>query len=74
MKQEWKRDPGKDWTYSEGCGCRVTFFADANYKTSRMLPGETCTAHGKRHQVAERDYLIERARQALQEYLELPLN
>lgn len=57
-----------DWTYSEGCGCRVTFFGTADYHTSRMLPGETCEDHTGRHQVAERDCLIERAKAELENY------
>ena len=57
----------RDWTYSEGCGCQVTFFAESDYHTSRMLPGEACADHAGRYQVAERDCLIERAREQLQE-------
>ena len=56
-----------DWTYSEGCGCRVTFFAASDFHSSRMLPGESCTAHGGRYQVAERDCYVERAKEALAE-------
>jgi hypothetical protein len=73
MKQQWKREGNRDWTYSEGCGCQVTFFAAANHKTSRMLPGESCEIHKRRDQMPARDNLIERARQSLKEYLSLPL-
>lgn len=57
--------PKPDWTYSEGCGCRITFFGASDYKTSRMLPGKECTAHKGQHQVAERDCLVERAKKSL---------
>lgn len=60
----------RDWTYSEGCGCKVTFFVESDYHTSRMLPGETCTDHTGRYQVAERDCFIERAKEYLREYLD----
>ncbi len=69
MKQEWKRDAASDWTYSEGCGCKVTFFAASNYHTSRMLPGETCTMHVLPGQEPGRDHFIKRARMSLHEYL-----
>lgn len=59
-----------DFTYSEGCGCQVTFFGASAYHTSRMLPGEACTEHTGRHQVAERDCLKERAKAALRHYLD----
>ena len=62
-----------DWTYSEGCGCRITFFGAADYHTSRMLPGETCEDHTGRYQVAERDCLIERAKAELANYLSRPM-
>lgn len=57
----------RDWTYSEGCGCRVTFFAAAEHHTSRMDPGETCTDHTGRHQVAERNCFMERAKYELRD-------
>ena len=63
--KKFQIDGTRDWTYSEGCGCKVTFFANAEFKTSRMLPGETCTDHTGRYQVAERDCLMERARESL---------
>lgn len=62
-----KHNRANDFSYSEGCGCRVTFLGASNGHTSRMLPGPTCTAHTGRHQVAERDCLIERAREARDE-------
>lgn len=58
----------RDFTYSEGCGCQVTFFAAADHKTSRMTPGVACEDHTGRHQVAERDCLMERAREELRNY------
>ena len=58
-----------DWTYSEGCGCRVTFFAESDYHASRMLPGETCEDHTGRYQVAERDCLMERAKEGFKEWI-----
>lgn len=61
--------PNRDFTYSEGCGCQVTFFAASEYHSSRMLPGEACVDHTGRFQVAERDCLVERAKDALDEYL-----
>ena len=73
MKQDWIREPNRDWTYSEGCGCKVTFFAAAGYRTSRMLPGDECRIHATWGQAPERDLLVERAKQSLQEYLSLPL-
>ena len=56
-----------DLVYSEGCGCRVTFFADSGYHTSRMDPGSECRDHTGRYQVAERDCLMGRARAWLAE-------
>lgn len=58
-----------DFTYSEGCGCRVTFFVASSYRTSRMLPGVACEDHTGRYQVAERDCLVERAKEALGAYM-----
>jgi hypothetical protein len=58
-----------DWTYSEGCGCRVTFFAESDYKTSRMLPGEQCLEHTSRWTVHTRDELAARAKAELRKYL-----
>lgn len=52
----------KDFTYSHGCGCQVTFFAASDYMTSRMTPGPSCDRHTKGYQVAEREWLIEQAR------------
>jgi hypothetical protein len=60
----------RDFTYSEGCGCKVTFFAESEYHTSRMIPGVHCLAHTDRFQVAERSCFIERGREALGEYLD----
>jgi hypothetical protein len=54
-----------DWTYSEGCGCRVTFFHESEFHTSRMLPSEECRLHSKRHQTDARDELLRRAKDAL---------
>jgi hypothetical protein len=34
------------------------------------LPGQACTSHTGRHQVAERDCLMDRAKKSLQEYLD----
>jgi hypothetical protein len=59
----------KDWKYSEGCGCVVTFFAAADYRSSHMKPGAECSHHRGYHQVAARDCLMERAREARDEYL-----
>jgi hypothetical protein len=73
MKQQWRRERNRDWTYSEGCGCRVTFIAESNYKTSKMFPGEACERHRLADQMMARDIFIDRARQALKEYLEIPL-
>lgn len=58
-----------DWTYSEGCGCRVMFIAESRYRTSRMMPGESCTDHTGRHQMAKRDCLVGRAKKELAIYL-----
>lgn len=51
----------KDWKYAEGCGCVVTFFAKAEWRTSHMASGPECKDHTGRYQVAERDCLMERA-------------
>lgn len=55
----------RDWTYSEGCGCRVTFFHESEFHTSRMDPGEECRFHRKLHQTDARDELLRRAKDAL---------
>lgn len=57
--------PKRDWTYSEGCGCRVTFFAESYYHTSRMDPGISCVIHTHEYQVYNRDALMERAKYQL---------
>lgn len=54
-----------DWTYSEGCGCQVTFFAAADFYTSRMLPGVACTRHTGKYQMDARSDFIERAQNEL---------
>jgi len=61
----------KDWTYSEGCGCQVTFFSESRYKTSRMLPGSHCPPHGGRGKRSQewRDALMVRAKKELLNYL-----
>lgn len=69
LKEREKMVSNRDWTYSEGCGCQVTFFAASHYHTSRVLPGENCTDHTGLHQVAERDCLRERAKEELDHYL-----
>jgi hypothetical protein len=60
-----------DWTYSEECGCNVTFFAESRYHTSRMLPDFHCTRHSGRGISPEvaRDGLLERAKKQLIEHL-----
>jgi hypothetical protein len=58
----------RDFTYSEGCGCRVTFFAEAEYATSRMDPGNSCTLHTRPHQYTARDSFVSAGRAALAEY------
>lgn len=58
----------RDWTYSEGCGCQVTFFAESGFKTSRMTPGETCNRHTTFYQISEREQLQIRAREALEDF------
>ena len=57
-------EPDRDWTYSEGCGCRVTFFGASEGRASRMLPGADCDIHLRRDQIQERDLFLERARRA----------
>lgn len=61
----------RDWTYSEGCGCRVTFFAASAFHTSRMLPGEACEIHGARDDpYLARDRFMSRAKWHLQEAMD----
>lgn len=55
----------KNWTYSEGCGCQVTFFHESDFRTSRMTPGEGCREHKGRRQEQARSELIQRAKDAL---------
>jgi hypothetical protein len=54
-------NPNRDWSYSEGCGCVVTFIGASDFKASRMTPGATCARHTGRNQESERDSLIGRA-------------
>ncbi len=61
--------PKRDWTYSEGCGCRITFIGASDYHTSRMLPGDECEEHTRKYQVAERDAFVDRAKKELLAYL-----
>lgn len=55
---------GRDWTYSEACGCLVMFFHKSDFQTSRMLLGLYCEDHIKKCQCNERQELMERAKQA----------
>lgn len=57
--------PGRDWTYSEACGCTVRFLVNARYKTSRMLPSIDCNDHRMRDQTDARTALRQRAKVAL---------
>lgn len=57
----------RDWTYSEGCGCQVTFFAASGFQTSRMTPGDHCTEHIWKDQLLQRTALMERAKMSLLE-------
>lgn len=57
----------RNWTYSEGCGCRATFFAESEFHTSRMLPGETCEFHCGKDDGAARDNFLHRAKWHLRE-------
>jgi hypothetical protein len=54
-----------DWTYDEGCGCRITFSAESGYRTSRLLPGSHCLKHTGRDATEVRDALIARAKYTL---------
>jgi hypothetical protein len=53
--------PEVDWTYSEGCGCRTTFYGATFHKTSQMT---ACTNHDRREQMTWRDRFMDRARDA----------
>lgn len=59
----------KDWNYRPNCGCVVTFFAESNYLTSRLLPGEGCDRHVGRHNFEARDALMDRAKRELRKAL-----
>lgn len=63
----------RDFTYSVGCGCKVTFFADSQYHTSRMTYGETCTVHPPNTQAGlfSREVLLSDAKESLKEYLSM---
>ena len=58
----------RNFTYSQGCGCRITFLASAEYATSRMTPGKHCTIHTAPHQHMARDAFVANGRAALAEY------
>lgn len=60
----------RDFTYSIGCGCQVTFFAEAEYRTSRMTCGECCGFHKPKGMggIFAREVLMDDARVALAEY------
>lgn len=64
----FRPNPKRDWTYSQGCGCQVTFFAESDWHTSRMTPGKYCTLHTARHQEAARDAFIAEGKASLAEY------
>lgn len=66
--RRYEANPHGDWTYSQGCGCQVTFFAESDYHTSQMEPGEYCTLHTARHQGEARDAFVAAGRAALAEY------
>jgi len=54
------------WTYSQGCGCRVTLAEDGWYL--RVTPGKYCTMHTLPHQEAAKQALVAMAKAALAEY------
>lgn len=58
----------RDFTFSSGCGCQVTFFAESEYRTSRFLPGSTCLLHTQKDQYEARTGLISQAWRTLAEY------
>ncbi len=55
----------KDWTYSEGCGCRVTFIGESKYLTSRMM---CCEEHSGRKMFDWRTAFRTRAKRELGAY------
>jgi hypothetical protein len=56
------RYPITDWTYSEECGCKVTFTGESQHHTSRMM---CCEEHNKQESIYYRDALRIRAHDAL---------
>jgi len=66
--RRYEPNPSDDWTYSQDCGCRVTFFANSHYHVSQMDTGKCCTLHTARHQDAARDAFFSQAKAALAEY------
>lgn len=60
-----KFNEDRDWTYSQGCGCQVTFFHESGFHTSRMLPDPECTLHTKKHQIEARDEFMRWAKDEL---------
>lgn len=46
-----------DLEFHSECGCVITYFASANFKSSRMTPGTSCNRHVGRDQTAARNDL-----------------
>lgn len=57
-------DPCADWTYTEPCGCTITFIGRSRGFTSRM---ECCWLHDSRYSSEWRDAFHRRAKQSLLE-------
>lgn len=41
-----KHDRKTDWTYSVGCGCKVTFYGEYDCEKSRLFINPACETHG----------------------------
>lgn len=46
---------GGDYTVGAACGCVVTFFKDADFRSSRLDP---CKTHSDRKKSSERDAIV----------------
>lgn len=76
QQEEMQQDPfeidfditinGLDIIGTFGCGCKITFYGDSEYRTSFF---KSCWQHDRRDQVDYRDSLVQFAKKAIERHL-----
>lgn len=55
----------RDWTYSKGCGCQVTFFHKSGFHEFRKITGITCKLHSNEEDIFTTKFFLEKAKRQL---------